>query len=398
MTPPVPTSGRLIFCSDFLMNGVQEQGIHVRWFPRLLGPAIRWAVEAQTITLTQGEAGGELSFDRLRFFRLSGIDLDSKEKLFYYEPTYISPDSIDFLRSVCSPQDTLVTYELSRQSREVLTQAGLTYIDFWLHPVRFYDDIFFAVSSNDEAIRERLGAWRLDSRLLTLRATEIGLRLIRGHTPPFEKPPDNSALFIGQTLYDKAVLHEGKMLGLLDYRQAFEALSARYSTVLYSRHPMVHSGDGDILRYIRGLSFAQVVRTPSYFLLGTEQIHGVYSISSSVVHEATYFDKETGYFYAPPFPVEDTPAAPAYVPVYGHFLTPQFWGDVLSSRHGVTGFDSLNLPNKPNRLRDALEMVYGFEYIDKLESLRSRLWWARDFKGVAGRRIRSIARGLARRR
>jgi hypothetical protein len=43
-------------------------------------------------------------------------------------------------------------------------------------------------------------------------------------------------------------------------------------------------------------------------------------------------------------------------------------------------------------------MVYGFEHIDKLESLRNRLWWARDFKGVAGRRIRSIARGLARRR
>jgi hypothetical protein len=380
------------------MNGVQEQGIHARWFPRLLGPAIRWAVEAQSVTLTEVAAGGELSFDRRRFFRHSGIELSSKEQFFYYEPIHISPDSIDFLRQVCSPRDTLITYELSHQSRELLTQAGLTYIDFWLHPVRFYDDIFFAVSSNDEAIRERLAAWRLDSRLLKLRATEIVLSLIRGHARQYQKPPDNSALFVGQTPYDKALLHKGRMLNLLDYQKQFEALSERYDVVLFSRHPLVHSGDGDVLRYIRTLPFARFVRTPSYFLLGAEQVHGVYSISSSVVHEASYFGKETEYFHAPPVPMEDTLAAPAYTAIHGHFLTPQFWGDVLSSRHEVTSFEALDLPSKPNRLRDALGMVYGFEYIDKLESLRNRLWWARDFKGVAGRRIRSIARGLARRR
>lgn len=379
------------------MNGVLEQHIHVRWFPRLLVPVIRWAVETQPVTLAESKVGGELSFDRQQFFRLSGIDLDSKEKFFYYEPTHIGADSIDFLRQVLSPKDTIIAYELSHQTRELLTGAGLTYIDFWLHPVRFHDDIFFAVSSNDQAIRQRLAAWRLDSRLLTLRAMEIRLSLIRGHIRQNKKPPDNSALFIGQTPYDKALMQEGRMLNLLHYRQEFEALSEQYDTVLYSRHPVVHSGDGDVLRYVKSLPFAQLVRTPSYFLLAMEQVHGVYSISSSVVHEATYFGKETGYFFAPPFPVEDTPAATAYSPIYGHFLTPQFWGGVLSSRHELTSYEELDLPSKPNRLRDALGMVYGFEHIDKLEALRNRLWWARDFRGVAWRRIRSIARGLARR-
>ena len=390
-------SGRLVFCSDFLMNAAVEQRLHARWFPRLLGPALRWAFQGSPVTLTDREVGGELNLDRKEFFRLSGIDLDVSENFFYYDPTHIGEGSLDYLREVCSPKDTLIGYELSQQTRELLARAGLTYIDFWLHPVRFYDDVFFAVSSNDEAIRERLAAWRLDSRLLSLRATEIALSLIRGHIRQHKAPPDNSALFVGQTAYDKGLLHEGRMLGLLDFREQFEALSEQYDTVLYSRHPIVHSGDGDVLRYIKKLPFAQFVRTPTYYLLAMEQVRGVYSISSSVVHEATYFGKETDYFLAPPTPMVDTSAVPAYSPIHGHFLTPQFWGDVLSSRHDVISFEALELPSKPNRLRDALGMVYGFEHIDKLESLRSRLWWARDFKGVAGRRIRSIARGLARR-
>jgi len=384
----------ILLCSDFLMNSSEEQQIHQRWFPRLMELPIRWATNAPVESFPPAFNTNQVAFHRERFFSLSGIKLLPREKLFSFEPSQISDDSLTYLLESLGGQRLIIVYELSAATRSILNRASLTYIDIWLHPVRFFEDILFGFASNAHEIDSAIASFALDHRLLYLRARELELGLVRGHMRRKVRIQPNSALFVGQTLYDKALLRNGEMLKLLDFKQEFLELGDRFERVYYSRHPNVHAGDWRILAFIRRCSFARLTTAATYHLLANTELRGVYSISSSVVYEAQFFGKDTGYFYRPPIPLSIDGRVSGYTTIFQDFLSPHFWVAVLRDVFPVTDSVPIVIPNRKDKLRDALGLYYGYRNVDKLEDLHQRLWWARDASGYASRRIRAVIRGL----
>lgn len=393
MEGPGGTEPRILFCSDFLMNSEQEQALHFRWLPLLFKHPIQWACHCPLHQFGGIGSGADIEFDRARFFSLSGAaNFDQRAKLSPFTSADIVQASTDYLRSFISPEDLLVGYELSDSTREVLNKADITYIDLWLHPVRFYDDVMFAFSSNHRSIQPALHEYELDARLLELSAAELTTAVSRGVWPKAKVHSERTALFVGQTGYDKALLSGQNMLRLEDFKADFEALTQAYDCVLYSRHPMVHAGDGRTRSYLRRFNNVMLSDAPTYHLLAEPKVKGVYSISSSVVHEARYFNKQIGYFYRPPVQLCSMGQSGNYVTVFESFMTPQFWQRILVGHLTTRDPKPLQLTPKANRLRDTLGLVYGYQHIDKLEDLRRRLWWARDLRGTAARRLASIFR------
>ena len=380
------------------MNSVQEQSLHLQWFPTLLRTALAWGVKAELRTLSASGGSADFDFDRRRFFQLSDLGVPKAAKLFSFNTEILLDESLEFLRNTLSPADVIIGYELSDATRSALHRASLTYVDIWLHPVRFYDDIMFAFGSNRADIRRRLEVFDLDRRKLTLRATEIRVQMARSARHKTPTIPPGSIVFVGQTQYDKALLRDGKMLSLLDFRERFEALCKQGSSVLYSRHPHVHSGDAATMRYLRQFENVSHTKVPVYELLAHPNVRAVYSISSSVVQEAQYFGKESTYFFKPPVPLTPDGRGERYVSVLDDFLTPQFWAHVLEDYCGNGQVEPLRLSPKTNRLRHALGTIYGFHHVDRYEDLYNRAWWMRDLRGTVLRRARAVILGLLKRR
>jgi len=377
------------------MNSAHEQALHARWFPGLLKTPIGWACDCPLRKLGAFGSGCDVEVDRAKFFSLSdNTSFDERAKLFPFSSSDITQASIDYLKALISPPTLLVGYELSEPTRDVLNSAGLTYIDIWLHPVRFYDDVMFAFSSNHSGIQAALNEYELDSRLLELRAVEISTAVARRVWRRPQLPPGRGALFVGQTRYDKALLADNRMLSLQDFRTRFESLARDFDFVLYRRHPMVHSGDSSIRSYFRSLGNVAFTNCPTYYLLADPMIERVASISSSVVHESVYFGKGTDYFFRPPIQIKSNGDSGSYATVFERFLTPQFWQSILKGALPVKDVEPLVLTVKPSRLRDALGVVYGYQHVDRLEEIRRDLWWIRDFWGTVSRRVSSIWRSF----
>ena len=335
---------RIVVCSDPLMNSRSEQSLHLRWFPRLIELPIDWVCDAQFVPLAASNSSDSGRFDRDMFFSLSGIRPKEEQGLFSFSPEEISDTSIDYLCSIVDESDLLVGYELSSQTRAVLARADRTYLDIWLHPVRFYDDVLFAASSNDPAVQAAIACHSMDERLLLSKAREIELAYQRGYLRRDARLPDGAGLFVGQTASDKALMSGNKMLGLADFKDEYHGLGRTHRHILYSRHPMVHSGDGAEMRIIKSSGFSSVTSLPTYQLLASPQIEGVYSISSSVVQEARYFGKTAKFFFGAPVSIASSFQSGEYVTLFDMVDGPEFWSSVLPARFGPKLVDRFERP------------------------------------------------------
>lgn len=363
---------RLHIASDVLMTSTDEQESNVRWLGDLLRRPLGRATGIIPLTTISGQQR-EHAFSRRRFFESSNVKLDSEARQFFYAAHEIDDASVEYLRSAFDPTDVILGYELSEQTRTILTRAGLRFIDIWLHPVRFTDDILFGLASNHPEVDSKLGEHEVDEYMCFAHADRLRVQNYRGFRRFKGRLEDGAALFVGQTLLDKAVFCDGRMLNLLDFESEFRQLGREHSTVYYSRHPFVKHGDEAILDLIRSSSFAQLIDFPTYHLLASDEIRTVASISSSVVQEAKYFGKATKHLYRPPVPLRwDQPDG--YATIGSDLLNPAFWSRVLAPAMQTDPDAPEYRPSATkDRLRDALSFYWGYRAVDKTETLRENI-------------------------
>ena len=152
---------RIILASDFLMTHEQEQLSNLRWFADLLTRPLQLATHLE-IHCLHGSMPGSVSLSRRKFFALSGIEFDSNATQFFFREEDLSDASVRYLSENFEPGDLIIGYELSEVTRRLLTRIGVHYVDVWLHPVRYLDDILFAFSSNHADVFEKLCRYDLD--------------------------------------------------------------------------------------------------------------------------------------------------------------------------------------------------------------------------------------------
>jgi hypothetical protein len=219
------------------------------------------------------------------------------------------------LQDVWAPLRTyraVVGFELSPAMLLDLDAAGIAVFDVAIDPLRFADDAFLQVRTNRPDLAERLASVEETIEEID---NAVGLRLAAQHRALAESPlavhprfAGPAALFVGQTLIDRALIQGGRLVGLEDHLDAAVGALRGFATVLLKPHP--YAAESPAIRLLRDyLPGAVVISDNLYTLLGDARITTVVGLSSSALAEARYFGKTTIALLRPD--VESGPSLPS---------------------------------------------------------------------------------------
>ncbi len=348
---------RVVFAADFLRRGIFSQpppvakskigAIH-----RLLG----WQL---------GEATGLpveviADFDGERFYQENGCERSPTGWARLSHVERFAPGARERIR-VLFDKSLVVGFELPESVVRTLSELEIPYVDMLMHPVRYLDDIFLALRSGSPAVFERLLEFRLDEGRYRMHAGIFRCRTALSSTTTLA---DDSLLFLGQTSVDRSLIGGGRLLGLSDFREEFEALCSEHEKVYFKRHPMAKDDARDI-DYLQSVANVELIEDNAYELLSRDEITRVGGISSGALYEARYFGKRVEYLLAPTraFAGEGsdlTYGGEKYVSIFGHYFDPSFWSQVLSPAVPTRRTAELRLSERINRLRDAFNLYWAY--------------------------------------
>ena len=351
--------GAILLCSDILATRESEQASNLRWFADLLERPIRAALPEAVL-----RKGLDAGFRRDAVLQgLVAADA-LQDRHCWFDPGALSPEGLDALREAIGEDTLIVGYELSEMTRAALSRAGLAYLDIWLHPVRFADDILFAMRASDPAVQSRLSAFELPHEALAAQADILKVQNYRGFAKFERNLVEGAALLIGQTARDKSVLGRDGFLGLSDFQEEVARLSRQHPRVYFSRHPNEPRLDPDARALLSRHDNIVEIEAPTYHLLADGRLDTVAGISSSVLEEARFFGKRTVRFFRPPFPLDGDAR---YTTILQSLCFSHFWAEILRDVAPTEPCAPAGFIDPKNKLRHALSFYWGYRDIDRYE-------------------------------
>lgn len=369
--PAVPRS-KLILTGDifrpFLVNNRWESATwkNVRWLNGIVGTAAGLAGwEVSTVSWDPALTRDHQDVDVREIYDAMALPLniDGWCKL-TSQPAL--PTAIESRLLSMFTADLVVGYEMPEPLLRLLNRAGIAVIDVVLHPVRFMDDIIFALRTNRQDIHARLLCHEIQRHEMMRQAGFIKAKAA-WMTPPLSLS-SGAALLLGQIDTDRAAVDPttGTLRSLADHAEVLLDLIVRSSTMLFRPHPYQPS-DSKSLAFIKRLQSVRQTNANYYQLLAQNEIETVCALNSSGLVEAELFGKEA-IWLAPPcyhFGV-DSPQETRYgaaVAQDGAWYGPAFW-DAIRLKTGLS--EEHPVPLSPDRLRRSLNADWGFSAINKV--------------------------------
>ncbi len=256
-----------------------------------------------------------------------------------------------------------VGYEMPPWLHQVLRALDVPHIDLRLHPVRFLDDLLFAVRASDPATQAALLAMAEPEANVNVTA---GLLEAMCHMISEATVPPDTLIVVGQRPLDSSQIVAGAFFDAVPRAAEIHAICERYTAVVLKPHPLepMHG----LLEVAAGAAnVAGVVGDNLYRLLSLPQIAAVLTVNSSVAYEAPYFGKRV--HNLAPLPVRigwrgANERPELYASLNDRVLSVDFWRAVLAPHTPVSAPDGALLPAKPNRLRIALDSFWNFQEVD----------------------------------
>ena len=256
-----------------------------------------------------------------------------------------------------------IGYELPPWLRLLLRSLDVPYVDLRLHPVRFLDDLLFAVRASRADTQADLLAMAEPESLVIATA---GLREAMCHMVSEATVPAGTLIVLGQRQLDSSQIVAGAFFDCLARAPEIRAICECYAAVLLKPHPL--EPEHALLEVAADArNVIGVTRENLYRLMSLPEITGILTVNSSAASEAPYFGKRTHTLAPLPFRVAWRGAADGdllYASINDRVLTVDFWRTVLAPVTRVTEPDHVVLPPKPNRLRIALDSFWNFQEID----------------------------------
>lgn len=224
-------------------------------------------------------------------------------------------------------------------------------LNFSIHPLRFTDDIFFNIETNDEKIREKLKKYEVNYNMFYYYADLVKATYLKNVKKEIYK--ENSLLIIGQTEKDKVVFDGNKYLSLLDFMDDLKIISERYDNLYFKPHPYAKNNKYIFKELKKSIGNLQITHDNIYHLLSSENIKGVVGLNSSVLYEAKYFLKKVTFLHKPYFDLSNTD-----IGIYGNYFNSSFWADILQIKDV-----EISLPFTSNRLRKSINDFWGYNEI-----------------------------------
>ncbi|KIT15145.1 hypothetical protein jaqu_34730 [Jannaschia aquimarina] len=254
----------------------------------------------------------------------------------------------------------VIGFELPRWLVSFLSRRDVPFVDVSLSPIRFMDDLLFEVSASHEAGTAAIRSHGVPEDLIRLQAGVLASNVAKSFPSP---PRPNTLLILLQTRYDKVLIRDGRFVSLLDRLDELERVAAEYDNVLIKAHPL--ETQEEVIDAISArLDGVRHTTENFYRLVSHDGLRGVAALSSSGVHEASWFGKR-GHYLIEGFTRDTFTVGQEGFDVGDAILMPDFWRDVLGSMGlPVTEKDGLRLPSKPNRFRQQLRSAWGFNEVD----------------------------------
>jgi len=266
--------------------------------------------------------------------------------------TNIKKDSIEMILNHINQYDLIIVYELSNESKRVFENLGLKYIDIWMSPIRFYKDIMFSFTSNCPSIYSKFMKYKIEDKLLFDEADKLSkyCSFIKKDNIKLE---DNSLLVVGQLFKDKAIMKDGIFLNLINYKKEIQNLSKRYTKLYFLKHPLMSEGEFKIIleEFENIENFEYLKNVNIYSLLSKVEVKKVISLSSSVLYEAKYFNKDIEYLFKPV--IDDS-----YINIFKEFYKNSFWADILE----IKSKTKIEYIVSDNYLRYKMNALYAYKY------------------------------------
>lgn len=371
---------RIIFVSDFLINSnlnrINSEAIFLR---KMLGYQLSCVIKNYKFQEVSVIASTEDNIQKMiismkKITSFFDIDLINKkdinlDNLYNYKINIdsINEKLISYVKKFFNNNDLIITYEMSEVCRYLFDKIGIKYINLWWAPVRFMDDTSFCLTTNNKEIYNKIAKYSIDEEQKYIHANYLStLCYLRFNVD--EKLFDNSILFIGQTMSDKSIIKDDKLLNILDFKSEINEELKKYDYIYYSRHPLAKN-DEEILRYISTNKRIILTDIPTYYLLASDKIKKVIGISSSVLTEAKYFGKEVKYYYRPICNINTEFGFNNYVDIDAkNMLSLDFWADILDGMIEIKFFKKGLIPNynSKNHMRALIYNYYGYDNIDDL--------------------------------
>lgn len=257
-----------------------------------------------------------------------------------------------------------IGYEMPPWLIRLLDEHRVPYIDIRLHPVRFMDDLMFAVRAASPETNAALSAIGVfESEVIST----AGLREAMCRLISEARVPENTLLVAGQRRFDSTQIVGGTFFEAEAHADEIHAICSRYAAVLLKPHPL--DTHHSLLAVSSGAPsrLLGVINDNIYRIMALPEISAILTVNSGVAQEAPYFGK-TVHTLAP-LPIHvgwrgSSADQTAYVSLDDMVLTPDFWRLVLCRHTGVTPADGMRLSPKPNRLRIALDSFWNYQQID----------------------------------
>jgi hypothetical protein len=243
-----------------------------------------------------------------------------------------------------------VGYELPPCLIGMLEREQIPWIDLRLHPVRFMDDLLFAV---------RAGSAETQAALLPMSITESEVIVTAGLH-------EAMCQFISAATVPPQIIGS-RFFDAIPRAAEIAAICARHNAVVLKPHPLPDEPHSLMLVAARQPNVRGVISDNLYRMLALPQVSAVLTVNSSIAYEAGYFGKAV--HALAPLPLRlawrsDAVDPAAYASLDDRVLTGDFWRAVLAPHVTVTAADGMRLPPKPNRLRIALDSFWNYQQID----------------------------------
>ena len=355
---------KIVFTGDVLRpmpDGTSHQALNIQWLADMLRYPVSMAADAE-LDVHLWDAG-KGSIDGPRFYELNSSAVSPENWGRLFDAREISLSSAEYLGTFFEDA-VVVGFELPDVMIRLFQARGVPYLDLFIHPVRYLEDLFFGIRTNVAEMFEVLTRHAVPEELFHMQAGIHKATMRR--TPPLDIRR-NTCLFVGQTPMDKSLLVNGNVLSVENFAEQIQQIARSSEKVYFKPHPY-GSDEGQIMKILGGAGKAEITRANVYHLLAQDNIQEVFGISSSVLHEAEYFGKKVTHLsknrlnlYGP----QQTDFDPwTFVPVLDAFYNPRFWSELLGSVCAVKQCPDLHLSLKSSRLRTSLQMFWGYNFLD----------------------------------
>ncbi|WGD29849.1 hypothetical protein AncyloWKF20_19175 [Ancylobacter sp. WKF20] len=253
----------------------------------------------------------------------------------------------------------VVGFELSNAMCAALTEWDVPYICILTHPVRFLDDIAFAVSTNISGIHQGLAKLCMREAICFEHAG-----FITAYFASRRRSADRAdfRLFAAQTHDDRSLFRDGAIVSQDWIGEKLVALYKPDDVVAFKHHPLKRSAE--VFEKVKNRC-ANTYETSAnvYSLLSDPNLSDVITVSSSVGVEAKYFGKNVTYLHKPfvaPLYRNDTSAVGDFMSCGTNLLSADFWRILLSTFVPVSDLDGHQHIYRPDLLRATLNQDWNF--------------------------------------